>query len=728
MNRGLHSCSPEHRRALSRVSKTKLVRIIVGSLAAVMPTVWVANSTPAFALSSGSLTISGHGWGHGRGGGQWGAFGYAVVGGWSANQILQHYFSNTTVGTATNQNIRVVMTENDGYPIVVTDAAPFTVAFTSFAAGSTAEIVRLNTGLWQINTLKPGTGSGCNVTAPVWTPGPSVTEAQAIVSPNTAIYSAETQANALQLCMPSRSIFLRGQIVAADYGGSPRTVNVVDVEDYLRGVVPSESPSSWGTLGPVSSLPTSPQIGAKPAGFQALMVQAVEARSYALSSLGEFTSPSGGQSYADICDSTQCQVYLGMNNENTITDQAIQATAGEVMRMDGTNAIARTEYSASTGGYTYGGTFPAVVDEYDDVCIPYACNPNHDWTTTLPIASIETLYPTLGTLTQIQVTARNGLGDMGGRVISLDLIGTGGTIPLAGYTFEWNFGLKSDWYSFAGPIAINNNSPAQSGSTTSTPTTGPGNGYLIDSAVGGVETFGDAGNYGSMAGKYLYKPLVGMASTPDGKGYWMVASDGGIFTFGNAVFYGSMGGKAISAPIVAMASTPDGKGYWLLGSDGAIYPFGDAGNYGSMAGKHLNKPMVGMWPTADGKGYWMVASDGGIFTFGDAQFYGSMGGKPLNKPVDGMAATPNGGGYWLVASDGGIFTFGNATFYGSLGKAPINNGAWATSFSATKDGLGYYILDSLGRVYTFGDAKFMGDPNHSAGWQLVTYAGITVTP
>jgi len=81
-----------------------------------------------------------------------------------------------------------------------------------------------------------------------------------------------------------------------------------------------------------------------------------------------------------------------------------------------------------------------------------------------------------------------------------------------------------------------------------------------------------------------------------------------------------------------------------------------------------------------------------------------------------------------VASDGGIFTFGDASFYGSLGAQPINEGAWATSFSATKDGLGYYILDSLGRVYTFGDAKYMGDPNHSAGWHLVTYAGITVTP
>ncbi|TAN31263.1 MAG: hypothetical protein EPN30_00300 [Actinomycetota bacterium] len=722
MNQGRNRHAPECSCSFSRfVNKSKIIRIAVGILAAAMPGVLIANSTSAYAASTGSLTVTGHGWGHGRGGGQWGAFGYAVVGGWSANQILLHYFSNASIGTAPNQTIRILMTENEGNPIVVTDSSSFTVAGTTFAAGATAQIVRLSSGSWQINTLKPGTGSGCTLASPVWVPGPSVAEAQAIASPNTTDYSAQTSTNALELCTPSRIIPLRGQIAASDYQGSPRTINVVDVEDYLRGVVPSESPSGWGDLGPISALPTSPTIGAKPAGFQSLMVQAVEARSYALSSLGEF-------GIADICDSTQCQVYLGMGNESTNTDQAIQATAGEVMRMDGTNAIGRTEYSASTGGYTYGGTFPAVVDQYDNVCIPNGCNPNHDWTTTVPISSIEAMYPTLGTLTGINVTARNGLGDMGGRVISLNLIGTNGTVPLAGYTFEWNFGLNSDWFSFTGPISINNNSPVTPGSTTSNTATGPGNGYLIDDASGGVETFGDAAAYGSMAGKYLYKPLVGMASTPDGKGYWMVASDGGIFTFGDATFYGSMGGKPITAPIVAMASTPDGKGYWILGSDGAIYPFGDAVNYGSMGGKHLNKPMVGIWPTADGKGYWTVASDGGIFTFGDATFFGSMGGKPLNKPVDGMAATSDGRGYWLVASDGGIFTFGDATFYGSLGAKPINEGAWATSFSATKDGLGYYILDSLGRVYTFGDANYMGDPNHSAGWHLVTYAGITVTP
>ena len=50
----------------------------------------------------------------------------------------------------------------------------------------------------------------------------------------------------------------------------------------------------------------------------------------------------------------------------------------------------------------------------------------------------------------------------------------------------------------------------------------------------------------------LDAPVVGLAAVPGGGGYWEVASDGGIFSFGDAQFYGSMGGKPLNAPIVGM--------------------------------------------------------------------------------------------------------------------------------------------------------------------------------
>ena len=160
--------------------------------------------------------------------------------------------------------------------------------------------------------------------------------------------------------------------------------------------------------------------------------------------------------------------------------------------------------------------------------------------------------------------------------------------------------------------------------------------------------------------------------TPDGKGYWMVAADGGVFTEGDASFYGSMGGKVLNKPVVGMVSTPDGKGYWLVASDGGVFSFGDASFYGSMGGKVLNKPVVGMARTLDGAGYWLVASDGGIFSFGQVAFYGSMSGKYIYKPIVSVASTPDGKGYLLFGADGGVFAFGDAQFLGSLAGTALN--------------------------------------------------------
>ncbi len=170
-------------------------------------------------------------------------------------------------------------------------------------------------------------------------------------------------------------------------------------------------------------------------------------------------------------------------------------------------------------------------------------------------------------------------------------------------------------------------------------------GYWLAGANGAVYAFGEAKYYGSVSGRQLNAPIVGIISTPyrqmvpgaepspAGKGYWLVGSDGGIYSFGDAKFYGSMGGKHLNKPIVGMATTPGGHGYWEVASDGGIFSFGTAKFYGSMGGKHLNKPIVAMATTPGGHGYWEVASDGGIFSFGTAKFHGSMGSKQLPAGV-----------------------------------------------------------------------------------------------
>jgi hypothetical protein len=232
-------------------------------------------------------------------------------------------------------------------------------------------------------------------------------------------------------------------------------------------------------------------------------------------------------------------------------------------------------------------------------------------------------------------------------------------------------------------------------------------------------------------------PIIDVVATPDGKGYWEAGVDGAIYPFGDAVNYGSLAGILLNGRIVAMAATPDGKGYWLLGADGGVFTFGDANFYGSTGDRVLNKPVVGMAATPDGKGYWLVASDGGVFTFGDAPFYGSAGALPLVKPVVGMAVDPATGGYWLVASDGGIFSF-HAAFYGSTGNIALTEPI--VGMAAAANGGGYRFVASDGGVFDFNlpfagslggqalPAPIVGMASSAGSGYWLVGASATVTP
>ena len=162
---------------------------------------------------------------------------------------------------------------------------------------------------------------------------------------------------------------------------------------------------------------------------------------------------------------------------------------------------------------------------------------------------------------------------------------------------------------------------------------------VYDEAYSGGQVLKQAGTFSTFSGPFadLNAPIEGITASQNDMA-WMVASDGGVFGVDDAPFYGSMGGKALNAPIVGIAATPDGGGYWLVASDGGVFSFGDATFDGSMGGVRLNAPVVGMTATPDGGGYWLVASDGGVFSFGDATFLGSMGGQHLNAPIVGIAA------------------------------------------------------------------------------------------
>ncbi|HSS76825.1 MAG TPA: SpoIID/LytB domain-containing protein [Thermoanaerobaculia bacterium] len=109
--------------------------------------------------------------------------------------------------------------------------------------------------------------------------------------------------------------------------GALNLINELPVEDYLRGVVPSEmGPELYHQL-------------------EALKAQAVAARTYTLRNLGEF----GREGY-DICATPRCQVYGGMIAEHPLSDRAIAETAGQVLLYKG--ELVDALYSSTCGGHT----------------------------------------------------------------------------------------------------------------------------------------------------------------------------------------------------------------------------------------------------------------------------------------------------------------------------------------------------------------------------------------
>jgi len=251
---------------------------------------------------------------------------------------------------------------------------------------------------------------------------------------------------------------LRGRIQAYDRDGYERTINVVPLESYLDGVVPAEESPAWGRAGGSDGAPQG-----EPWGFQALEAQAVAARSYVLA----YAEGGGWNGYADICDSTFCQAYVGADYESPVSNLAVRDTVGEVRVARGTSRIVATRYSASSGGWTAPGAFPAVPDAGDRCVVagdPLECNPVHTWRAVLS-ASVVARRFRVGRLVQIAVAARNGRGAFGGRVLRVVLRGSRRTVETTGSRFAGVLGLRSDWFAVAG--AIRAGAPAPPGAAPS---------------------------------------------------------------------------------------------------------------------------------------------------------------------------------------------------------------------------------------------------------------------
>jgi stage II sporulation protein D len=370
---------------------------LLGSLAAL-----------ALAIPSNALAVwevEGHGFGHGVGMSQYGAYGYAQHGA-GYREILEHYYSGANVsgggsggggGAGGGGGGGIGSAKAGGKVRVLLGSSGSTV---KFSGATQACGKRVNPRGRYAFVLS---GGGVSLQA---------SRGKASECGQEAVASADVSIVGFGR--------YRGSLVARADGGELLVINSLGVDAYVRGVVPNEMPPSW------------PQ--------QALRAQAVAARSFAL------TSSRGGA--FDLYSDTRSQVYEGRSSETRSTNRAVAATVREVVTYAGKTA--QTTYFSTSGGqtedarYGFGGSsvpyLKAVNDPYDDV------SPVHNWRERFSEEEMESKLNGLfgGSLQRIEVVDTG----VSPRIVRAKLIGSSGSSTVSGSTLQARLGLRSTWARF----------------------------------------------------------------------------------------------------------------------------------------------------------------------------------------------------------------------------------------------------------------------------------------
>jgi len=364
-------------------------------LARAVATLAALASLAAFAPAANaavSWVVHGRGFGHGVGMSAYGAYGYALQGK-GYRFILGHYYSGTTIGTIEGPRVVRVLLDISGEDVSFSGAT--SACGQALDPGRSYEAHRDgNSVKLRSSAGKPLAGCGRTLRAAgkgkvaiggTWYRG--------------ALETVPTESDA----------------------GALNVVNALAVDQYVKGVIPNESPPSWPP--------------------EELKAQAVASRSFAL------TAGVGGNGF-DLYADTRSQVYEGLESEYSTSNAAADATRGEVVLYDG--KIAETLFSACSGGHTesiqniFGGPaipyLQGVPDPFDDEC------PLHEWTLrfTGPEISAKLGAYLQGKLKQVVITKRG----VSPRIISAKLVGTGGVSTVTGEQLEIALGGYDTWMSF----------------------------------------------------------------------------------------------------------------------------------------------------------------------------------------------------------------------------------------------------------------------------------------
>lgn len=141
-------------------------------------------------------------------------------------------------------------------------------------------------------------------------------------------------------------------------------VNRVEMDEYLKGVLPKEMSPSFP--------------------MESLKAQALCSRSFAINNYNKFI-----KNGYNLDDTTRSQVYYGKDVEEKTTNKAVEETIGQVIKYDG--KVAETIFCASSGGYTVasseawgGNSVPYLISQED----PYSVHP---WTYELKNSDLKKL-------------------------------------------------------------------------------------------------------------------------------------------------------------------------------------------------------------------------------------------------------------------------------------------------------------------------------------------------
>ncbi len=347
---------------------------------------------PTSARAGVTWVVNGHGFGHGVGMSQYGAYGYATHG-FGYRAILAHYYSGTTIGTIGGPRVVRVLVGISGGDVGFSGAT--SACGRALDPGGAYSAHRVG-GSVRLRTAGGRQLANC---------GPKLRTAGS----GTITIDGRAYRGALEV-VPTKGD-----------AGSLNAVNAVAIDQYVKGVIANESPPSWP--------------------LAALEAQAVAARSFALSSSID------GNGF-DLYDDTRSQVYEGIGSETARSNAAAAATRGQVVIYQG--QIAQTFFSACSGGHTesvqnvfFGSPIPYLVgvpDPYDGAC------PLHTWTLRFSGAEISAKLGAYldGRLKQVVVTKRGASP----RIVWARLIGTGGTTTIRGDQLQSALGAYDRWMTF----------------------------------------------------------------------------------------------------------------------------------------------------------------------------------------------------------------------------------------------------------------------------------------